>query len=686
MPPYSSQIQQALDQFLVDHPGGDGTGDVVGPFSSVNNHLVAFDGTTGRLLKDGGVIPAAIPVSTGANKVLFDDGETQVWSDSPILAGLTFGVEHPVFLQASDLFDDRLLIGVPPETGVTVTISPALPTGEGSNGSGIRLVGGDGSGGGNVLLVAGSDTSEAGDSLPASILLIAGYADNSEARGNVVVDSPYLNFGVTGGETGFGLRNNAGTIEAKNSGGEWAALGGGGSSDFPVLLGPPDFASATATPGTDGSLAAGTYYLKVAAIDLLSNYGPASIAEVSATIPPEDDGSGSITLTWSDDVASTHQYWLGIGTSSGGQDHLINLSDFNGTYVITTMGDAGDFPPVSESPGALLSTDGSWTTFGRFRGVFVSPGADTQVLFNDGGTLGASDILLFSRDYASLVLTPLPSIVPVLVATPGGGSAFWDYMVVAVQNDGSTTGVQSTGVSDGPAALDADNYITLTWDAVPSANHYIVYRDVSGGSPSSVGAIYSGTDLSVVDNGIEADGIETYPGNTTGRFQVPSILLQGPLVSSADTLTLGLPGAPTNGQTIQPATSTSGTQANLSLAARGGSGGDGGTVTITSGDSTDGFPGSINIQAGSAFGSGDADGGGIALIPGGPRGAGVAGVIALHGATVADAAITAPDFIVSGAGAGYKSSDGSAGVTQGPYTVITSITIKNGLVTAIAGS
>jgi len=36
--------------------------------------------------------------------------------------------------------------------------------------------------------------------------------------------------------------------------------------------------------------------------------------------------------------------------------------------------------------------------------------------------------------------------------------------------------------------------------------------------------------------------------------------------------------------------------------------------------------------------------------------------------------------------AGYKSSDGSAGATAGPFTTITSITVKNGLITAISGS
>lgn len=37
--------------------GGVGSGDVVGPASATNNHLVVFDGITGKLIKDGGVAP-----------------------------------------------------------------------------------------------------------------------------------------------------------------------------------------------------------------------------------------------------------------------------------------------------------------------------------------------------------------------------------------------------------------------------------------------------------------------------------------------------------------------------------------------------------------------------------------------------------------------------------------------------
>jgi hypothetical protein len=40
--------------------GGAGTGDVVGPASSTDSHVALFDGITGKLLKDGGAMPAAL--------------------------------------------------------------------------------------------------------------------------------------------------------------------------------------------------------------------------------------------------------------------------------------------------------------------------------------------------------------------------------------------------------------------------------------------------------------------------------------------------------------------------------------------------------------------------------------------------------------------------------------------------
>lgn len=41
-----------------DTPTGSGTGDVVGPASAVSGNIAVFDGTTGKLIADGGPVPA----------------------------------------------------------------------------------------------------------------------------------------------------------------------------------------------------------------------------------------------------------------------------------------------------------------------------------------------------------------------------------------------------------------------------------------------------------------------------------------------------------------------------------------------------------------------------------------------------------------------------------------------------
>jgi len=60
--------------------GGSGSGDVVGPASSVNNALTLFSGTTGKLLKSGGV--------GSANQILVTDGTTPSWSGDPAVSTL----------------------------------------------------------------------------------------------------------------------------------------------------------------------------------------------------------------------------------------------------------------------------------------------------------------------------------------------------------------------------------------------------------------------------------------------------------------------------------------------------------------------------------------------------------------------------------------------------------------------
>lgn len=57
----------------------------------------------------------------------------------------------------------------------------------------------------------------------------SGYADFQTSGLLLAGTSRYINFDTTVGSSGYGFRDNAGTMEFKNSGGSWAAFGGGGS-------------------------------------------------------------------------------------------------------------------------------------------------------------------------------------------------------------------------------------------------------------------------------------------------------------------------------------------------------------------------------------------------------------------------------------------------------------------------
>jgi hypothetical protein len=86
--------------------------------------------------------------------------------------------------------------------------------------------------GGNYPAVFAGGNVGIGDSTPDHLLDVAGNIG--------MTASSYINWGDTDGTTGYGLRDNSGTIEFKNSGGAWAAIpssasGGGWTDDGTVV-------------------------------------------------------------------------------------------------------------------------------------------------------------------------------------------------------------------------------------------------------------------------------------------------------------------------------------------------------------------------------------------------------------------------------------------------------------------
>ena len=69
--------------------------------------------------------------------------------------------------------------------------------------------------------------------------------DGATAAISMIAGFSYINFSNTFGATGYGIRDNAGTIQVKNSGGAWAALGSGGVTSVRLAL-----AGDTALTGT----------------------------------------------------------------------------------------------------------------------------------------------------------------------------------------------------------------------------------------------------------------------------------------------------------------------------------------------------------------------------------------------------------------------------------------------------
>ena len=104
-----------------------------------------------------------------------------------------------------------------------------------------------------LLLVATTPKTEAARTDDVWQERLGSYLETAWNEGrNILINgsNKYLNFGIFSGSSGYGIRDNAGTIECKNDGGSWGpcqdGTGGGGSGGGGL---------ATTTPWTNGNLA-----------------------------------------------------------------------------------------------------------------------------------------------------------------------------------------------------------------------------------------------------------------------------------------------------------------------------------------------------------------------------------------------------------------------------------------------
>jgi hypothetical protein len=78
------------------------------------------------------------------------------------------------------------------------------------------------------------------------------WGSKLDLYGDMIIsgNSRYLNFGATNGSSGYGFFDNNGTLQYKNSGGSWANLGSGGSSQWTTSVSDINFATGKVSIGT----------------------------------------------------------------------------------------------------------------------------------------------------------------------------------------------------------------------------------------------------------------------------------------------------------------------------------------------------------------------------------------------------------------------------------------------------
>ncbi len=99
--------------------------------------------------------------------------------------------------------------------------------------------------------------------------------------------------------------------------------------------------------------------------------------------------------------------------------------------------------------------------------------------------------------------------------TPGATSI--SYVIVAVNNAGTTEASQATTTATANATLTGVNYVQINWQLVPNAASYKIYRTVTAGvSPVTVGLIGTTTALTFNDTGLAGDATTAPTVNTSG--------------------------------------------------------------------------------------------------------------------------------------------------------------------------
>ena len=230
----------------------------------------------------------------------------------------------------------------------------------------------------------------------------------------------------------------------------------------------------TLTAGTSGSLATGSYFVVVTALDAASRETlPSPEASAAVTGP-----TGSIAASWTA-VPGASSYRVYVGITSGGESAYFSTVPVPFT-IMTTSGTAGTPPRVANNYGSVQVT----ASFS-----LASPGTVTLTPSTTGGTLGTNTYFV--------VVTALDAL-----------------------NAETTPSPESFTAVTGPTGS-----IAASWTAVPGASSYRVY--VGTGAGGGENSYFSTTSTSVTIGGAGPGAQGGRPPSTAPTFAADVIVWAG---------------------------------------------------------------------------------------------------------------------------------------------------------------
>jgi hypothetical protein len=287
-----------------------------------------------------------------------------------------------------------------------------------------------------------------------------------DVYGNLGVKaSGYINFDTTDGTSGYGIRDNAGTIECKNSGGSWSACQGGGASTFSAgTVGAPGWAVSGDTDTGLWAPAANT--LSIAA--------------------------GGVEVTRFETVTSGVNYIdFTPGAAGSGVIMAAAGSDTNISIKLTPKGS-----------GNLNLTTGAYQLNGATGLAFLTSDSTTN------GTIAIGDSALSTQNAAG---SAAYGNVAIGYQASGGGT----LTTAAIHN--AYVGYQAGKANTSAGGNTALGYQAMTTITTGGANVAIGDRAMANASGSTVGNIAIGTTAMRVASGNSNTGVGWASGfYTTG--------------------------------------------------------------------------------------------------------------------------------------------------------------------------